>query len=357
MTTQDTGVFNADGGAFDTDSGADAILNRWLDAGSLSVDDDGGAKLPKAKETAIEEDDENEEETEETQDVEDSDEDTSDQETDEDSQDDDDESEETEEDATPTKAGDEALVELIVDGEARTVSVKELKRLYGQEASLTRKSQEVAQERKKAEETGAKHAAALQTLMARAQSRVEPFQNIDWMVAQAQLDPEEFAGLRSQAKEAFDEVAYLQTEVDQFVQATQSQRASQIQEAAKEAIADITNPQSPNHIKGWSKEVYDDIRAYAVREGLAEEEVNQVVHPAVIKLLHKAYQYDKASKSVVTKKKATSAKRVLKSDTKAEATNSKKPALDEAKRFRQTGSVDDGVELMLARWKAAQGED
>ena len=358
MTTQTTGVFNADGG-FDTDQAAEAILNRWVDAGSLSADDGGAKPRRKVEETDLDtEANEESDEEEATAEVETDEEDTEEADQEDGSQEDGEEDDEEDADTTPTKAGDDALVELTVDGETRTVSVKDLKRLYGQEASLTRKSQEVAQERKKAEETGAKHAAALQTLMARAQERFAPYENVDWLVAQSQLDPEEFAGLRQDAKAAFDEIQFLNTEMDTLVKNAEAQRQAQVQEAAKEAIADIQNPDSPNYIKDWSKEVYDDIRSYAVKQGLPEEEVNMVVNPTVLKILHKALQYDKAAKTVVTKKKAASAKRVLKSDTKATNSVSKKPALEEAKRFKQTGSPEDAAELMLARWKVMQdGED
>ena len=44
---------------------------------------------------------------------------------------------------------DEHLVEVLVDGEVKKASVRDLKRLYGQEASLTKKSQQTAKQRKR----------------------------------------------------------------------------------------------------------------------------------------------------------------------------------------------------------------
>ncbi|WP_158010650.1 hypothetical protein [Tardibacter chloracetimidivorans] len=351
MTTQDTGVFNATGSFDSLDDGAEAILKRWVDAGSLSTDD-GGAKKPQVDETDLEDDNETDDEEGNTDEETDG-SDDADQDEGSDEGDDSDE----EEDVQPTKAGDDALVEVTIDGETRTVSVKDLKRLYGQEASLTRKSQEVAEHRKKAEETGAKHAAALQLLVERANKKFEPYANVDWLVAQQQLDPDDFASLRQQAKEAHDEIQYLNTEVDNFVKQNEARRREDLQAAAKEAIADITNPESPNHIKDWSQDIYNDIRSYAVKEGLPETEVNQVVNPTVLKLLYKAMRYDKATKEVVTKKKALSPKKVMKSDKKsANITNKNGEAQEVAKKFKSSGTVDDAVELMLARWKS-QAED
>ena len=61
-----------------------------------------------------------------------------------------------EDDETEVELSEDALVEVQVDGETQQVSLKSLKRLHGQEASLTRKSQDVAARRKEAEEALAK---------------------------------------------------------------------------------------------------------------------------------------------------------------------------------------------------------
>jgi hypothetical protein len=78
---------------------------------------------------------------------------------------------EDEEGAEKAFADDGAYVKLKVDGEEKEVPVKDLTRLYGQEAALTRKSQEVAEQRKQAEAESQKHVSALQVLLTRAQEK------------------------------------------------------------------------------------------------------------------------------------------------------------------------------------------
>ena len=76
---------------------------------------------------------------------------------------------------------DETYVKVKVGDEDKEVSVKDLKRLYGQEASLTRKSQEVADQRRVADEGVAKNVAALNVLHEKAKLKAEPYKNIDWL--------------------------------------------------------------------------------------------------------------------------------------------------------------------------------
>ena len=56
-----------------------------------------------------------------------------------------------------------------------------------------------------------------------------------------------------------------------------------MQEQAREAVKVLQND-----IPEWSNNLYDDIRAYAVSQGLQEAEVNTYVNPAVIMILNKA---------------------------------------------------------------------
>src|SRR3546814_5929475 len=62
--------------------------------------------------------------------------------------------------------------------------------------------------------------------------------------------------------------------------------------AAKELKAEIPE---------WSDNLYGEIMAYGIAEGLDEADVRRIANPKVIKLLRKAMLYDKGEK-VVTKK-------------------------------------------------------
>jgi len=252
-------------------------------------------------------------------------------------------------DATAAKstASDDSEVEIKVDGEVRRVSVKDLKRLYGQEATITRKSQEAAASRKVAEDKAEHHAASLTKLMERAQARLKPYQDIDFLVASKMMEAEEFAKLRQDAKAAYDEVKSLEGEVDTFIKTASNERQQALQAAAVEA-----NKVLPTKIKGWNQETYDKIRTYAVKEGLSHDVVNSIADPSAIVLLNKARLYDEMKARAATVKKdvvAKPAKNAVKS-TKAPGStvaHTEKKALSKAS---QTGKLEDGAAVLMARW-------
>ena len=132
---QDT---NSEPRALDIDDAAEAILGRWEDGESLSEVEDKDATSEDLEETEVEEDEleDEDDDTDIEEDLEDPDE------AEDTDEDEDDTEEDEEEDDEPLAASDDQIVDIAVNGETKKVSVKDLKRLYGQEASLTKKSQD-----------------------------------------------------------------------------------------------------------------------------------------------------------------------------------------------------------------------
>ena len=122
----------------------DTILARWEDPDEQVSDDDEPVTLDiENEETEILEG--SEEDFDEA--------DLDDEEADPEEEDDEpDDQEEEDDEAEAELVDDDAEVEILVDGETHRASVKSLKRLFGVEKSLTRKSQHVAQQRKQAED-------------------------------------------------------------------------------------------------------------------------------------------------------------------------------------------------------------
>lgn len=240
---------------------------------------------------------------------------------------------------------DDAVVSMTVDGTELQVSVKDLKRLHGQEAALTKKSQHVADQRKEVERANQVAAATLDRLSQKAQARWEPYSKIDMLVASKTLDAEQFTALRAEAQAAFDEHRFITQEVDSFVKESNSQREKAIKVAAAEAVKTLTEK-----IPGWNQQVYDDVRAYAETAGMQKHVVDNIVDATALEMLHKAMQFDKA-KSIVTT-------RVNKTPTKVLKTNATIPskqtvtdkALKAKQRLQSSGSTDDAAELFLSRW-------
>lgn len=316
------------------DDAAAAFLSKW------SEED------PETASEAPEEDEPTETAEEQPEDTEAEDPGETEEESEEDHQEESAEDDDEEESEEPKKGlEDEAIVKIKVGDDELDVSVKDLKRLYGQEAALTRKSQEVAAKRKEAEAAAMKASATLDKMYQKAAAKWEPYAKIDYLVAQKQLDTEAFAALRAEAQAAYEDFRFISEEADSFVKETQAQQQQQLQEAAKEAVKVLRDA-----IPDWSPKLYDQIREYAIGTGMDAEVVNNLVDPVAIQLLHKARLFDE-SKKIVTKKKVVQQKTVLKPTvtTSGKDVRSDGPAKSRAK-LQASGSVDDAANLFLSRW-------
>lgn len=333
MTTILKDVEDKDVGSLTQSDAEEAFLNRWKSDASEPSEDDEGAEEPEVDET----DDGSDQEEVEAE------------EGDNESEDPNEDEDTDEEDGEETLVEDEnAKVKIKVGEEELSVSIKDLKRLYGQEASLTKKSQEVAAKRKEVEDQGSYHLLGLQKLYERAVERYKPYAEIDMLVASKQMDAEELSILRQEAGKAYEDVRFLEQELKGFAGAVEQQRQKMIVEQAKVAVQALQDPDKG--IPNFSPEVYNSILEYAVNNGMAREAVNQIVDPVIIKTLWKAMAYDKG-KTVATVKKQKAPTKVLKSKTNVQAQKfAKSGETKSLQKLRSTGSRDDAANAFLSRW-------
>lgn len=323
---------------FETDvDTTDAFLDRWKDTEESSDLDEGDTKPSEDEAEEV-----TEEDTDTDTDPEDTEEET--EESDEDSDEEETEEETEEEDEEPKTLDDDSEVEIKVDDEVHKVSVKDLKRLWGQEAALTKKSQQVAEKRKEVEATGTKFAAGLQKLYEKAANKWEPYSKIDFLVASKQMDADQFAQLRSEAQQAYEDFAFLTQEVDGFVQETKAQQQEALKAQASEAVT-VLKETIPN----WSNETYDKIRVFAIEHGMAADVVNNIVDPVAIMLINKARLYEESQK-IMLKKKVKTPKKVVKAGTTTIADVKSDKKAESLTKLRTSGSVDDAADAFLTRW-------
>lgn len=316
---------------------ADAILDQWKDAGQLPSEAGGYQDVGNLSgvETVTQEDpttpdDENVDvvDDEELEDPE------------EELEQDEDEDEEEE----SAIADDDDLVEIKVGEEQHQVSVKDLKRLYGQEKSLTQKSQELSSQRKQADEVLQRSSVVLDKMLQRAQERFKPFAEVDMLLASKTMTDEEFAQLRQEYATAEADLRFLQEEADAHFRSIQDERQTQIRDAARECVRVLRDD-----IPEWDDSLYAEIRHYAVSQGLQESEVNQYVDPAVIKILNKARLFDQG-KQVATTKRKSAKKKVLRSQKTPQ--QAPKPTNEEvSQRLRGAGNLDEMAEAIMSGWK------
>ena len=341
---------NSEPKALDIDDAAEAILGRWDDGETLSeVDEDATSEdLEETEVTEDELDDEEDDEGEDNLDDPETDELDDDDETDEDEDDEEDDDE-------PLAASDDQVVDISVNGESKKVSVKDLKRLYGQEASLTKKSQDLANQRKQSEEQLAQTHMSYQKLMERAEARYKPYADIDMLVASREMDAETFSQLRQDAKQAEDDLKFLQEESGQLV----SQAQQNHQQATKEAAADcvkVLQEQLPD----WGNELYTNIREYAVASGLPKDQVDQYTDPQVIMLINKARLYDQSKQSAKSKKAKAKLTKSKSGKTKVLSSKKAPPSKKSIQRANQkkqmdmlsgAKDLDDIAEALMSRWE------
>lgn len=369
QATQNTGASNEITGPLSEDAAADVLLSRFL-----PPDDDAGAdaskkKKPSAVKKETEESDTSETDSEgedsaekpETEQEAEGDEaeakETDDEEAD-------DESEKTFADAEGT------YVKIKVGDEEKEVPVKELTRLYGQEAALTKKSMEVAEQRKTFEGKLQEQAVTTNALLERAKQRFEPYSKIDFnllaaSVAKGELSSEEYTALRQAAQASWEDVQFLEKHTTAFMQKISDQRNADTQTKAKEAIKVLSGPVEKGGIEGWTPKLYDDIRAYAIAEGAPAEVVNSVVDPWAIKLMHAAMLYARGTgkaKGTVTVTKVNKTPKKIVKTTESPAASRRDAGKSAAaaksfERLKSSGSQDDAAEALLARWQSQDSDD
>jgi G:T/U-mismatch repair DNA glycosylase len=334
------------------DDAADALLARWTDADENQPSE---SDVPEAADTeptpetngsGLVDEQDTEVELDDDQDLE-----GPEDELDEDDyEDDDDQEEDTEEEAEEArKLSNDDLVSVTVDGETHQVPAKKLARLYGQEASLTRKSQELATQRKAAEEAVGKTSAVMQRMLEQAEQAYKPYADVDMLIASKTMSDSDFTQLRKEAQQAEDQLKFLREEADTYYSSMRSEQDKLLQEQAQTAVKVLQDA-----VPEWSNELYNDIRTYAVAQGLPEEQVNMIVDPNSIMILNKARLYDQGKRVASVKRKKASTKKVMRSQ-KAPPSNkqlrTEKLAKSRAKLHERGSDIDDIADALMARWE------
>lgn len=242
---------------------------------------------------------------------------------------------------------DDAEVEIKVGEETKKATIKELKRLYGQEAALTQKSQALAQQRAAADATYTQAHTALQSMTARAAEAFKPYADLDWLVLAQRMDTETFQALRQDAAAAEANVKFFETELKGTVTAHQEQARLAHQEAANECVKAMESPETG--IPGFGQPMYQDMLTFAKAQGF--DGAHQIVRPAVLKMLHMAMSWHKQQ----TATKVAEAK-IAKAPNKPTTvikpgTSSGNTSRTAMQQLRKSGSVDDAADAFMASFR------
>lgn len=271
------------------------------------------------------------------------------QETDEDTEDEEPEAEENDE-SEDSENEQPKSVKLKVNGEELEKPLDEVIALAQQGLDYTKKTQEVAEQRKALEEYAQtiqvqeqKFNEALQLNQALI-SEVAQLTNIDNQLAQfndvnwQELSDNDFV----EAQKLFftynqlqQQRANLAQDLGQKQQQLQAQQAQSVQERVAKG-KEILAKEIPN----WSRETSQAIITTGKEYGFTDDELGMIVDPRHVKVLHDAMQWRKLQSNSTVKNKVSQAKPVVKpgaKDTKQEATSAKRQVRDQ---LRKTGKSD-----------------
>lgn len=242
-------------------------------------------------------------------------------------------------------ADDGHKVTIKVGEEEHKVSVGDLKRLFGQEAALTQKSQALAESTKRVEGEGEKATAIMSALLQRAEKAWAPYANVDLNLAAARLPEAAYKQLRADMLSAHQDLNFLRQESNAYTEQVRVNRLATHAEAMK-----VVDVEMAKVVPDWTAKSRSDVVAYAKAQGLNPAIADGLADPSALQLVRKAMLFDKGAKAVATKvtpTAKTAPTKTLKPGSSAVQPASGKVALE---RLRRSGSIDDAAEAFLARF-------
>ena len=244
-----------------------------------------------------------------------------------------------------------------VDGEELEVSLDELRQGYSRQKAYTKRSMELAEQRKAFEAEAAetkqmRDAYAQQLSQLSAQIQQASQQEPDWR-ALSETMPERELFL---AKAEWDQQKEYQKQVDAERQRILREQASEQEQSMRQHLEAQRN-EMLDRIPAWRdtdilESERKEVISYAQKRiGFSEEEIANASDARAIELLYKAWQWDNLQgKKPEAKKRTRKAPKMAKAGrpkTKREvATRSRQ---DERKRFEKAGTVDAAVDYLMGR--------
>jgi hypothetical protein len=244
-----------------------------------------------------------------------------------------------------------------VDGEELEVSLDELRQGYSRQKAYTKRSMELAEQRKAFEAEAAetkqmRDAYAQQLSQLSAQIQQASQQEPDWR-ALSETMPERELFL---AKAEWDQQKEYQKQVDAERQRILREQASEQEQSMRQHLEAQRN-EMLDRIPAWRdtdilESERKEVISYAQKRiGFSEEEIANASDARAIELLYKAWQWDNLQgKKPEAKKRTRKAPKMAKAGrpkTKREvATRSRQ---DARKRFEKAGTVDAAVDYLMGR--------
>ena len=248
----------------------------------------------------------------------------------------------------------ESLYTVKVDGEEVEITLDEALNGYQRQQTFTKRSQEIAEQRKAAEKEAAEakqardyYAQQLDVLAQQIQQTIP--QEPDWVALAKEVTAEEYNAIRAEYDNRQSNLAKVEQERQAVAQQQAAEQEKMLHEHLRAQRSDMLN-----RIPQWKD---DDVRnkerlevvEYARNIGFSEQEVAQATDARAVELLYKAMQWDNLQRKKPTaKKRARQAPKMAKAGQprtkKQVASRSRQTAMN---RLNKERSVDAAVSYLM----------
>ncbi len=279
---------------------------------------------------------------------------------------DDPESEEDEEEYEPETEreieGDDvdSVYSINVGGENIEVTLEELQAGYSRQSDYTKKTQEIAEERKGLEQYQAKfneefsklsqerqqYQQALGQLGQQLSEGLNKYATVDWARLKEE-DPIAYVTKRDEFREEQERIKSVQSQQQQIAhqQQTELQQAHRqmvSQESVRlvDLIPDWGNPEKQPKLAG-------EIKSYGSSQGYSDDELNNLIDSRSVNVLMKAMKYDAIQNADLKTKKLKNKPKMVKPGTKRSKIDAaKKRKAKSMQQLKESGSIKDAGRLL-----------
>jgi len=270
----------------------------------------------------------------------------------------DDESEDEDESEESDEEKEEELYSVRVDGAEHEVTFDELLKGYSRQSDYTKKTQEVATEKREMESLKEQYNSEVSQIQAERQqymealtniiqnSNMDQFANVDWNSLKED-DPIEYVTKREEYRESQEKIQGLQQQHAQAAQRQTSEAQIEHQRSMREEYSKLTEV-----LPEWTDDEYRNkttasLRSYATTNGFTAEELNSLVDHRSILVLMKAQKYDALKSADIKSKKVKNKPTMARSGSpKRKADKSKSKRTAQMKRLQGSGRIDDASTLL-----------
>jgi hypothetical protein len=267
--------------------------------------------------------------------------------------------EESEESAEDQEEEEEPLFTVTANGEEIEVTYDELLKGYSRQADYTKKTQDIAQQRKEYEQAKQQYEASLPELQNLKEQYVQVLNdtisnsvaglerfNIDWDRLKED-DREEYLVKRDEFRQAQDELRGHQSRREYEQQQLGQQQKSEVKKILQEETQKLVSVMPEWGDNEKRKAIITDIREYATSHGYSENELATLADHRALIMLHKAMQFDSISQSDIKSKKIKNKPKVIRSGKgKSSKENSRKKRAVQMKRLQGSGHLNDASALL-----------